>query len=166
MKWSRMRLKIGLRVSVGLIIITFLVIAIQHHIPVQFTSEAARSNARNVLIMLIPVATFMAMGFHYFLKRNRDLPVLHIFFGTILGTAFLVFAAVLSFFSPQWSDEDILYNGRFTNDEIILQNDDWGYQYRIVKAIPIVSGLRYITPADTTNLPDHKWIKIETASRQ
>ncbi|GAB5524766.1 MAG: hypothetical protein Roseis2KO_26380 [Roseivirga sp.] len=114
--------------------------------------------------MTIPIATFISIAFHYFLKEQRDLPVLHIFFGTILGTSFLLFAAVLSFFRPQWSDEQLLHNGRFTNEQIILQNDDWGYEYRVVKATPIVSGIRYITPADTTNLPDHKWVKIETAS--
>lgn len=166
MKWSRKRLKTGLSTSIGLIIFTFLIIAHQHRIPIQFTSEIARSNARNVLIMLIPVTTFVAMGFHYFLKRNRNVPVLHIFFGTVLGTGFLVFAAVLSFFSPEWSDEELLYRGRFTNNKVILQNDEWGYGYRVVKATPVIPGIRYITPADTTNLPEHKWVKIETTSRQ
>ncbi len=159
MKWSRKRLKIGLRVSIGLILMLFLLIGYQHYIPIQFTSETARSNTPKILVMLIPIITFIAMGFHYFLKRDRHLPILHIFFGTILGTGFLVFATVLSFITPQWSDEELLHNGRFTNQQIILQNDDWGYGYRVVRATPIVSGVRYITPADTTNLPEHKWVK-------
>lgn len=166
MKWSRRQLKIGFWSSIGLIVIGFIVISLQHHIPIQFTSEIARSNFRNILLMLIPITLFIAMALHYLLGNSRDLPILRIFFGIILGTILLVSASVLSFFSPQWSDVGLLYRGRFTEKEIILQNDGWSYKDRIVKVTPLIFGLRYITPIDTMNLPENKWVKLKTTSNR
>ncbi|MCE7996285.1 MAG: hypothetical protein HEP71_30180 [Roseivirga sp.] len=164
MNWSRKQLKVGFWGSIGLIITTFVVIGCQHQIPIQFTSEDTRSDYQGFLVLIVPIALLMAMTSNYLMKANRDLPILHIFFGTILGTVLLVSASVLSFFSPQWSDAELLYQGRFTKKQIILQNDSWSYQSRIIKVTPLAPGIRYITPVDTMNLPDHKWVKLKTTS--
>lgn len=159
MKLSRKQLKIAFKVSIALLVITELVIAYQHRIPVQFISQIARDNYQGALVIAVPVIVFMLMALHYLLYTIKGLPILHVIFGTILAIGLFIFSAIMSYFSPQWSDKELLYEGRFNSKEIILQRDSWNYKERPVEVTPIAFGIRYISPTDTTNLPDHKWIK-------
>ncbi len=159
MKLTRKQLKIGFWSSLTLTVLIFFLIGYQHYIPIQFTSETARSNAQGALVIAVPVLVFTTMGIHYRLYHIKGLPVLHVIFGTILAIGLFIFSGLMSFFSPQWSDQQVLYEGRFTNKEIILQKDSWNYKERTIRATPLVSGIRYIAPVDTTSLPEHKWIK-------
>lgn len=163
---SRRQLKIGLWFCISFIVIAFLTIGYQDQIPIQFTDEEVRSNAKGILIITIPLALFLATFAYHRLGYIRGLPVLHTLFAAILGIVLFISAAIMSFFTPQWSDEALLYRGRFTNKKVILQDDSWDGKTRIIKTSPFVSGLRHIVPIDTCNLPDNKWIKVSETQHQ
>lgn len=156
---SRRQLKIGLWLCISFIIIAFLTIGYQDQIPIQFTDEEVRSNYYGVLIITIPCALVVATGLHYQLDRQSRLPVGHVIFGLLMGGFLLITAAFIHYFSTGWVDRQQVFRGRFTNKEIIRQYQSWPKDIRFIKVTPIISGFRYAIPIDTTNLPDHKWIR-------
>jgi hypothetical protein len=160
---SRKRIKTGFRVSLGLLILVFFIIGFQNQIPVQFSSEELRENCQGALVISVPVLLFVVLVLYYQLGEKR-FPVLLTIGGVLLSIVLFLSAAVMSYLSPQWSDKETLYQGRFTDQLIIRQVDNWGYKSRNIKVTPLMPGLRYVTLADLDCLPDQKWINLKDKS--
>lgn len=166
MKISRKAWRKGFWASIGLLCFVFLRLIYAQKLPLQFSNYDVNDAFETMLILIGPFIIMFAAYCDYQLHRPKRIAPVQVLIAMVLCIPVLFFSTILVGFKENWKDDNLIYRGRFNDHQIIeqvLYNDSWP---RIIKAKPLIAGLRWITPADTTQLKESRWVEVTESKGQ
>ena len=157
---SRKSWKKGFWLSLGLLCLIGLRLLYAQKLPLQFSSYGVNDSFETILAILAPIMMALAVFCDYQLHRPKRMEPVQVLIALVLCFPVLLFSAMLVGFKENWKDDRLIYQGRVTDHQIIeqvLYDDSWP---RTIKVKPLIAGLRWVTPADITQLEESRWVEV------